>query len=78
MTALEERMRVVADIGEACDSGARLPEACETAGIALRTYRRWRRDGVVQADRRPEAERRAPGYCMPPGSSITGAVHGRR
>ena len=77
MTALEERMRVVADIGEACKSGARLAEACETAGIALRTYRRWRRDGVVQADRRPEVERPAPANRLsePERQAVLDACH---
>lgn len=41
-------------------SGARLLPACAEAGISLRTYRRWFRDGVVQADQRPYVEKAAP------------------
>lgn len=35
-------------------------QACDEAGIGLRTYRRWFRDGRIQADKRPEAVRPAP------------------
>jgi len=48
-------------IHEAVGSGARLHKACAEAQIALRTYRRWYQQGIVQADQRPEAIRPAPG-----------------
>lgn len=47
-------------IQEARSSGARLFRACDEAGIGLRTYRRWFREGSVQADKRPEAVRPGP------------------
>jgi putative transposase len=47
-------------IQEAVQSGARLSKACEEAEIALRTYRRWFKAGVVQADQRPEIDRPVP------------------
>lgn len=60
MTCLADRESVVADIRHACQSGARLPRACEVTGIALRTYRRWVREGVLQKDGRADAMRPAP------------------
>ncbi len=53
MTSLSERKTTVALIQEAVANGARLPRACEVACIALRTYRRWLRGGVVHEDSRP-------------------------
>ena len=47
-------------IQEACNSGARLPPACATAELSLRTYRRWYHDGKVCADKRSEALRPEP------------------
>jgi len=47
-------------IQEAMSAGARLFKACGEAGIGLRTYRRWFREGEVQPDRRPEAVRPRP------------------
>jgi len=60
MTSLSERKTTVALIQEAVANGARLPRACEVACIALRTYRRWLRGGVVHEDSRPTAPRPAP------------------
>lgn len=60
MTALPERRMLIELILEAVQSGARLSKACEEAQIALRTYRRWFKAGVVQADLRPEADRSVP------------------
>src|SRR5690554_6001431 len=45
---------------EAMSAGARLFKACGEAGIGLRTYRRWFREGEVQPDKRPEAVRPRP------------------
>ena len=47
-------------IQEAHQSGARLPLACDEAGLTLRTYRRWVRNGQVKADLRPDATRPTP------------------
>ncbi len=60
MTPVPERKNIVDLIHEARASGARLAIACEEAGVSLRTYRRWFRGGVVQADQRPEAQRPEP------------------
>jgi transposase InsO family protein len=50
----------VALIQEANTDGARLKAACKEAEVNLRTYRRWYRDGEVQADQRPEIQRPGP------------------
>jgi hypothetical protein len=47
-------------IQEANQAGARLHLTCEEAGITLRTYRRWYRDGQITADKRPDAMRPQP------------------
>ena len=60
MTTLPERQLIVELIREAVRSGARLSKACHEAHIALRTYRRWYRAGVVKADQRPEIRRAEP------------------
>ena len=60
MTSLSERKATIGLIQEAVSSGARLPRACEVACIALRTYRRWLRGGILHEDQRPSAERPAP------------------
>ena len=60
MTPLPERKVTIELIQQACRDGARLPKACEIAGIALRTYRRWLSGGEVHADKRPESERPVP------------------
>ena len=60
MTSTSERQHLINLIREACCSGARLKPACLEAGISLRTYRRWYRDGNVQEDQRPLADRPVP------------------
>lgn len=55
MTSVSERTQYVTWIREAKESGARLPLACEEAGISLRTYKRWYQNGKVLADKRPDA-----------------------
>lgn len=57
MTSVSERTQYVTWIREAKESGARLPLACEEAGISLRTYKRWYQNGKVLADKRPDAVR---------------------
>ena len=50
---IAERGKIVSLIQEAQTSGARLDRSCQEAGICLRTYRRWYRDGLLQGDLRP-------------------------
>lgn len=64
MTALSERRKMIEDITQAGQQGARLKPACEVIGISLRTYRRWTQGGDIQADRRPEAERPSPAHRL--------------
>lgn len=65
MTRLEDRQTLVNDIKQACAEGARLEPACELAGIDPGTFRRWQAgDGVVQADRRPGANRPTPSHAL--------------
>lgn len=47
-------------IQEATASGARLGVACKEAGITLRTYRRWYKQGDVQMDKRPDSHHPEP------------------
>ena len=67
MTSLSERQHVVSLIQAAHRQGARLARACEEAGLALRSYRRWVKDGVVQADKRPTAARPKPANSLSQG-----------
>jgi len=64
MTALPERQKMIEDITQARQQGARLELACEVIGISLRTYRRWMQGGDIQADRRTEAERPSPAHRL--------------
>ena len=45
---------------EARDAGASLKRACEEIELNLRTYKRWCKGGIVQADKRPTATRPVP------------------
>jgi len=60
LTSVSERTQYVTWIREAKESGARLPLACEEAGISLRTYKRWYQNGKVLTDKRPDAVRTEP------------------
>jgi putative transposase len=60
MTSLTERLRILGNITQACESGARLQRACEVAGISLNCWYRWQQDGTVLPDQRPQALRREP------------------
>ncbi|WP_339779354.1 IS3 family transposase [uncultured Marinobacter sp.] len=60
LTSVPERRVMIDLIQEAMSAGARLFKACGEAGIGLRTYRRWFREGEVQPDKRPEAVRPRP------------------
>jgi len=65
MTRREDRMTLMAGIGEASAAGARLAPACSLAGIDLRTFQRWRTgEGGVTADRRPETVRPRPTHAL--------------
>ena len=47
-------------IDEAVKSGSRLAPACNEAELSLRSYRRWTVAGIVQQDKRPDAQRLEP------------------
>ena len=65
MTRLEDRRILVGDIGQACADGSRLAPACNLAGIDARTLRRWKAGaGLLQGDRRPDAERPVPSHAL--------------
>ena len=66
MTALPQRQQLVADILQAQQAGVRLVNAGEELGISLRTFERWQREGQVQADARPHAERPEPCHKLTP------------
>src|SRR5690625_6719904 len=53
-------------IREALAAGARLQRACNEAGICLRTWRRWLRNGEVQADQRSVAAKPVPANKLTP------------
>jgi transposase-like protein len=57
MTALPQRLEMTADILKAREAGARLALACAELGLSVRSLERWRRDGEIHPDGRPEAER---------------------
>ena len=57
---MPERIALIALIQEAYTNGARLYKACAETGLSKRTYRRWYREGQVQADLRPTAARPEP------------------
>ena len=60
MTPTPERQQYIAWITEAMDQGARQSRACEVIGLTSRTVQRWRNNGKVVADKRPDAIRPAP------------------
>ena len=65
MIVLADRQSLVRDITEAHRHGARLRQACETAGIDIRTLQRWRaEDGVVKGDGRPQAVHPRPSHAL--------------
>jgi putative transposase len=65
MTRLEDRQILVCDIEQACADGSRLAPACALGGIDARTLRRWKAgDGLIQGDRRPDAERPVPSHAL--------------
>jgi transposase InsO family protein len=67
MIGLEDRRSLARDIETAHRDGARLHEACEVAGIDVRTLQRWKRgNGLVAGDGRPEAVRPLPAHALTP------------
>jgi transposase len=60
MISASDRHRTVTLIQAAMAAGATQASACETLGLSPRTYQRWTRQGEVQGDGRPVAQRRAP------------------
>jgi transposase InsO family protein len=53
------------DIEQARADGARLAPACALAGIDAGTLRRWKAgDGLLQGDRRPDADRPIPSHAL--------------
>lgn len=67
MISLEDRQRLARDIEEAHEGGARLEQACELAGISVRTLQRWKAgDGLVAGDGRPSAARPTPAHALTP------------
>mgnify|MGYP000119678621 CR=1 FL=1 len=60
MISTPDRRRTVELIDEAVRAGARKAPACRLLGLSVRTVQRWRCDGDVGEDRRPNAERPVP------------------
>jgi transposase InsO family protein len=60
MISAPDRRHAVELIDEAVAAGASRKKACEELEISPRTYRRWRLDGGVKADGRPQAKRPEP------------------
>jgi transposase InsO family protein len=59
MISHPDRQHACRLIDQAQRNGAAQSKACDIVGISMRTYQRWRRDGV-RADRRPTAVRPTP------------------
>ena len=67
MIALEDRQSMAQDIDVAQQAGARLHQACQIAGITVRTLQRWKADdgdGLVSGDGRPQALRPMPSHAL--------------
>jgi putative transposase len=66
LTPLEHRQHIIVVLEEALSCGARLARACEEAGIAPCTFRRWQAEGRVLTDQRPAAQRPEPANKLAP------------
>jgi len=67
MIGLEDRQTLARDIEAAHAAGARLHQACEMAGITLRTLQRWKaHTGLAAGDGRPAAVRPVPAHALSP------------
>ena len=65
MIGLEDRQALARDIHTAHSAGARLKQACETAGIEVRTLQRWKVGaGLVSGDARSLAVRPGPRHAL--------------
>lgn len=65
MTGLEDRQIMIRHIRIAHTAGARLRPACAVAGISVRTFGRWQKNGgLTVGDRRPEATRPMPAHAL--------------
>ena len=60
MISTPDRRETVELIEQAMAAGASQAKACEVLGLSPRTYQRWTREGGVETDGRPEAQRPAP------------------
>jgi len=62
MTSAPDRRDIVTLVDEAMAAGARQSAACAELGLGARTSQRWKEsEGGIREDRRPFAERPAPG-----------------
>lgn len=65
MIDLKDRLVLTADITLANRNGARLAQACQFAGISLRTLQRWSSsNGLSAGDKRPQAIRPSPAHAL--------------
>jgi len=65
VTSLEDRQALARDIDKAHEAGARLRQACEVAGIDVRTLQRWKAaDGLTREDGRHRAVRPTPAHAL--------------
>lgn len=65
MIGLDDRQALARDIQTAHSAGARLRQACETAGIDIRTLQRWKAsEGLRSGDGRPDAARAVPRHAL--------------
>jgi len=67
MISTHDRQTALTLIDEAVCAGARLKPACQTLGLSVDTWRRWRGpDGQARADLRPTAQRPKPANALQP------------
>jgi putative transposase len=64
MTGLQDRRQLAQDIQAAHQAGARLHQACDVAGIDVRTLQRWNERGPSVGDGRPQAVRPTPAHAL--------------
>ena len=64
MISTPDRREAIELIEEAVAGGARKAQACNVLGLSLRTVQRWRQDGQLNSDRRPEATRPTPKHAL--------------
>jgi transposase InsO family protein len=64
MTSLADRQHLLNAVEQAIQHGARREKACALVGISPRTLKRWKADGRILSDRRPEATRPIPAHAL--------------